>query len=255
MRRWFGPICLVAALWGMGVAASRPAAAQGLVADLSSHLIAITTDFTGQELLLFGTLDDPSRQDVVVVVTGPQQTVTVRQKKETLGVWINRRFTTFEQVPTFYRVAASNPLAEILTERALDRGQIGLRNLELSQASGSNTFREELERFREAFIRRQVESGLYADQVDPVRFVGGRLFRTTIGFPANVPTGQYIVTAYLVENGDIVDAQTTPLIISKLGIGADVSVFAYRQSLLYGIVAVVIAMMAGWTASWIFRRL
>ena len=63
------------------------------------------------------------------------------------------------------------------------------------------------------------------------------------------------MTAYLVENGDIVEAQTTPLVISKLGVGADVSVFAYRQSLLYGIVAIVIAIVAGWSASWIFRRL
>jgi len=233
----------------------RGAAAQALIADLSSHLIAITTDFTGQELLLFGTLQDPASQDVVVVVTGPQQTVTVRQKKETAGVWINRRSATFEQVPTFYRLAASRPLEEIMTERARERGQIGLRHLELAQASGSNVFREELATFREAFVRRQVESGLYSADVADVRFVGGRLFRTNIDFPANVPTGQYIVTAYLIENGDIVEAQTTPLVISKLGIGADVSVFAYRQSLLYGIVAVFMAIVAGWAASWIFRRL
>ena len=57
---------------------------------------------------------------------------------------------TFEQVPTFYRLASSAPVEEILTERALDRGQIGLQHLVLAQASGSNTFREELVLFREA---------------------------------------------------------------------------------------------------------
>jgi hypothetical protein len=36
------------------VAASGPARAQALVADLTSHLVAITTGFTGTSVVLFG---------------------------------------------------------------------------------------------------------------------------------------------------------------------------------------------------------
>lgn len=242
---------------GIGVIVAMPgfAKAQGLVADLSSHLIAITTDFTGTDLLMFGTLEDPEFQDVVVVVTGPPETVTIRQKEQVFGVWVNRGSTVFEQVPSFYRVASSRPLDEIMNERDLDRSQIGLRHLKMTQAPGSQTFRARLEAFQEAFIRRQVGRGLYGADASAIRIVGGRLFRTSISFPANVPTGQFIVTAYLLEDGNIVDAQTTPLIVSKTGLGADVARFAYTNALWYGIVAVIVAMMAGWSASWIFRRL
>ena len=45
------------------------APAEGLVADLTSHLIAITTGFTGASVVLFGATDGPG--DVIVAVRGP----------------------------------------------------------------------------------------------------------------------------------------------------------------------------------------
>ena len=41
------------------------ARAESLVADLSSHLVAITTGFTGTDLLLFGAMD--AEGDVVMI--------------------------------------------------------------------------------------------------------------------------------------------------------------------------------------------
>ena len=72
-------------------------------------------------------------------------------------------------------------------------------------------------------------------------------------FPANVPTGQYTVSAYLFRDGDIITAQTTPLIVSKIGFGAAVFDFATRQPVVYGILAIIVAVTAGWLASAVFR--
>ena len=56
---------LAAALFLMGLI--RPVCAQEVVADLSDHLIAVTTGFSGTKLLLFGAIDGEAA-DVIVVV-------------------------------------------------------------------------------------------------------------------------------------------------------------------------------------------
>ena len=108
--------------------------------------------------------------------------------------------------------------------------------------------------FRKALVRAQQQAGLFVSPVGKVDFLGERLFRTTIGFPANVPTGTYLVQVFLVRNEDVVSGQTTPLVVSKVGVDAAVSEFAGRQPGLYGAIAVITAMMAGWLASLPFRR-
>jgi len=84
--------------------------------------------------------------------------------------------------------------------------------------------------------------------------MAGRLFRTEMDFPANVPTGTYQVEVYLFHGGEVVSAQTTPLIVGKIGIGAEVFDFANRQAALYGLMAVLLAVAAGWLAAVAFRK-
>ena len=90
--------------------APQPARAQALVADLSSHLIAITAGFAGTELLLFGATEGEG--DVVVLVRGPDSDVAVRRKARVAGIWLNTESLSFANVPSYYRVASSKPLDE-----------------------------------------------------------------------------------------------------------------------------------------------
>ena len=70
-----------------------------------------------------------------------------------------------------------------------------------------------------------------------------------------MPTGTYLVEVFLVRERDVVGGQTTPLSVSKVGVDAAVYDFAGAEPALYGLIAVVTAMMAGWLASLPFRRL
>ena len=98
MTRWLTYLVLLCPI--MLTASTR--ASEPLVADLSDHLIAITTGFTGKELLLFGTISDDG--DVVVVVRGPNEEVVVRQKDSVAGIWMNVDGMIFNAVPAFYYV-------------------------------------------------------------------------------------------------------------------------------------------------------
>ncbi|GIK97560.1 MAG: hypothetical protein BroJett029_17690 [Alphaproteobacteria bacterium] len=246
-----GRAAALAVLLAVLLAVPGGARAQALVADLSNHLIAITTGFTGTEVLLFGAVEEPG--DVIVVVRGPVGDVAVRRKDRLAGIWVNRGRMDFVDVPSFYAVAANRPLYEIANPALLARHGIGVDFLRLAPEEDPQD--GSLRAFREALVRIKMDDGLYARQVAQVSFLGQRLFRATVSFPANVPTGSYLVEVLLVRDGEVVSAQTTPLIISKIGIGADIFDFAHNQAALHGVVAILIALMAGWIAHLVFRRI
>ncbi len=212
------------------------AQAQALVADLSSHLVAISTGFTGTEVVLFGAVDGPG--EIAVVVLGPKARVTVRRKEPVAGIWMNRRSVVFDQVPGFYAVATSRPLDGLATDPVLTRHGIGLDRLTLTAAPGTVIEPAELSLFREALVRGRLEAGLFSGGDGQVVFLGKRLFRTNLFFPADVVTGAYTVTVFLIRDGDVVHAQSTPLIVGKTGVSAEISEFAQRKPTWYGLTAI-----------------
>lgn len=233
------------------IGAAEPADGQAsLIADLSSHGIAISSSFTGVEVLLFGATG--GQGDVVVVIRGPEQPVVVRRKHRVAGVWVNREAATFNRVPGYYAVAASRSLAELGADELLAYHQIGIENLRFEPAD--DLALDEVGPFRDALVRIMQRERLYVSRVEPVIFIGEHLFRTPVRFPTNVPTGKYTAEVFLFHDGAVVSAQTTPLEVSKTGVEADVFDFAHDQAPLYGLLAVVIALVAGWLGNITFRK-
>jgi uncharacterized protein (TIGR02186 family) len=233
------------------LAAAAPARAdQPLLADLTGHLIAITTGFTGTSVVLFGATDGPG--DIIAIVRGPERDVVVRQKRHLGGIWINVPNVTFAAVPSYYAVFSNRPLDQIAPSSTQALHQIGIKNLRLDLRNSTRP-PGETAMFRAALLDEEQHQGVYAEQPDSVSFLGDRLFRATIPFPANVPTGTYFVEVLLVRNGNVISGQTTPLVVSEIGLSADLNEFALRNALLYGIVAVAGAALLGWLASLPFR--
>jgi uncharacterized protein (TIGR02186 family) len=222
-----------------------------LVADLSRHLVAISTGFAGTDVLLFGATE--GKGDVVVIVRGPDRPVVVHRKSRVLGVWVNTAQMTFNRVPSFYAIASSRPLAEVAPSTVLARHQMGLDNLrlELTWAKASANVAQ---KWRAGLIRNHEAQGLYRGEVGRVIFLGNRLFRAGIHLPANVHTGTYQVEVFHLQGGRVISAQTTPLQVSKVGAQAEVYDFAHQNSALYGMIAILVALVAGWAAHLAFRK-
>ena len=224
--------------------------ASPLLADLSEDLIAITTGFTGTEVLLFGATEGAG--EIIVVVQAPESRVVVRRKTRVVGMWINADSLTFDKVPGFYHVAASQPLADLLSEAALEREQIGAENLSLPPLTSASG--DDIAAFATALIRNKQRAGLFNEELGKISFLGNRLFRTQVKFPSSVPTGEYTATVYLVDGGEIIDRTDTPLQVRKTGFEANVFEFANQQSAIYGVIAILIALAAGWFAGIVFRN-
>jgi len=237
-------------LFGLLAAAPPAGAAEPLVADLSKHLVAITTGFSGSDVLLFGAVEGDG--DVVVVVRGPTRRETVWRKQRRFGIWINTGQAQIDGAPSFYRVAATRPLERIATADMLASHQIGVDNIAMSVDDRDNSAAPA--EYRAALVRLKQRQGLYGDKTDDIGFLSHRLFRTDMRFPGNVPVGTYLIEVFLFVDGQVVGAQTTPLAISKIGLGADLYDFAHQHAATYGIIAVLLASAAGWLAAIAFRK-
>jgi uncharacterized protein (TIGR02186 family) len=240
-------IALAASSWVLG-----PARAENLVADLSEHLIAITTAFVGTDVVLFGVSDGSA--DIVVTVVGPRQSQIVRRKDRVAGIWVNRESLEFARVPSYYAVASSAPLDEIAEPEVLARHELGVGHLRLEPVDAGDLGTSQIASFRDALVRNKQRQHLYSSAPPPVNFLGPNLFRTTLSFPANVPPGIYQVQVFELEDGYVKDAQRSALVISKVGFEADVFDFAQQRAPLYGLLAIVMAVSLGWLAGVIFRR-
>ncbi|MGB8274628.1 MAG: TIGR02186 family protein [Alphaproteobacteria bacterium] len=226
------------------------ARADYLVADLSERRIDITTGFAGARVLLFGATDTGG--DVVVVVRGPDQPVIVRRKERIVGLWVNRDWMLFDNVPAFYYVASSRPLDEIASTSTLAQIRAGLDYIPMAEAGG--TAGQVSSGFRAALVESRQAEGLYGTASGQVIFLAGRLFRTEVSFPSNVTTGAYTVEVFLIRNGQVESAQRWPLFITKVGVSAGIYDQAHKHALRYGLVAVLIATVAGWLGALGFRR-
>ncbi len=233
-----------------GLYAVKPAKADPLVVDLSNHLVAISTGFTGTDVLLFGAIEN--KGDVVITVRGPEHDMVVRRKERKLGIWINSQSAYLRNVPTYYATAASRPIELIANNKLFASFHIGLKNQRFVTSMQGDDTDDSL--YREALLRNMEHAGLYSKKPAKISFLSNQLFRTDIHFPANTPTGTYVIDVYLIRDGKIASIKSTPLVVSKTGVSAEVYEFAHRYSALYGIIAVIIAGFAGWLASVIFRK-
>ncbi|MEZ5831221.1 MAG: TIGR02186 family protein [Dongiaceae bacterium] len=237
----------------LGVTVAAPVWAKGIVADVDDHLVEITTDFAGQDILVFGAIDAPG--DVILVMRGPSSRLLVHRKDRIAGVWVNADSIEFDGVPSLYGVASSRPLYEILTPDVLDRYQLGVGRVHFDAVDNSIPG---VGPFRTALVQQKRKQGLYADRVGRVTFVGTTLFRANLHLPSNVPTGTFLIDVYLVRDGKIVDAQNMPLVVSKVGFGADIYKYANARSITqrfaYGVTAVLVSLLTGWLAHLIFRK-
>ena len=109
-----------------------------LVPAISQDEVQVRQGFTGTELLLYGAILDPRGQrggaeyDIVVVLKGPTEPITIREKDRIAGVWMNAQSSDFRSAPSFFAVAASRPVEEIVDERTAAIYELGTEFIQLS---------------------------------------------------------------------------------------------------------------------------
>ena len=232
------------------------AATEDIVAGLSQNRVSITADFEGSEILIYGavrrTAPAPSGQlHVIITVEGPSMPLTVRKKERVAGIWINNESVQIDSAPSFYAIATTGRLDDILTETENLRHQItiprAIRSVGISeQSQNAGDFVEALIRVREAENR-------YRLNERSVQFTQATLFRSDVLLPANLIEGLYRVRIFLTRDGQVVDKIERQINVRKEGLERFLFNMSRDQPLLYGLLSLLIAVIAGYGASAAFR--
>lgn len=240
----------------------------GIVAALTQEVVEIRSNFSGADFLVYGAVTGLEEgDDIVVVVRGPQEDLRVMRKIRTLGIWINRAPITFEDIYGYYAVASTRSLSQFATFSSLRREAIGMEHLRLSAPAhereetrfgvGGVVVTElggEIVDYRRAVVRNRARDGLYVESPGGVEILDGGLFRADVRLPPVTPVGEYALDIYLFRDGVPIASRRTTLEVRKAGLEQALYDFAHDHAPLYGMIAVIIALLAGWSAAEIFRR-
>jgi uncharacterized protein (TIGR02186 family) len=243
---------ILAAFW-----MAQAAAAETVVLGLSQNEVAITANFDGSRLLIFGAIrrevpiPDTGTLDVIVTVTGPETPVDVFRKERRFGIWVNADRVRLPRAPSFYAVASSGPIEDILSATENLRHRITVDHA--VRTVGAREAVEDVTSFTDALVRIRSRDELFQQAMDGVAVEEQTLFRTTIDLPANLVEGDYRTRIFLLRDRSVIDVHETSIDVRKVGLERFLFNLSQAQPLVYGIMSLVIAVAAGWLASALFR--
>lgn len=261
MRRASGlALALVAALLAApaGADGAPPAPApEQIVAGLSENQIAITASFNGSNILVFGAVKreapvPPGRPlQVIITLEGPPNPVEISRKGHVFGIWINTSRVRVNRAPAYYAVATSGPLSEVLSHTDDLRYRITIP--EAIRPVGAASQAADAPAFIDALVRIRKAEGLYVVDEGAVTVEQSTLFRADLSLPANLTEGLYKARFFLTRNGQVIATHETDVLVRKAGVERWLYRLAQDQPPVYGLLSLVIAILAGWLASAAFR--
>lgn len=241
---------------------ASPAAAERLVTTLSTSRVLIASNFTGADVVLFGSVERDAQTvsrrggyDIVVTVTGPRETVVTFRKARVAGIWVNAESRTFIKAPSYLSVLSNRMINDIADVNTLRRTQTGLaRTLLPQEIAGDIADSTREDPFRQAFLRLKIEKALYRELQNGVTFLTPALYRAAIPIPDNAPTGVYEVDVKLFADGAMLTRTQTALEVVKVGFEQIVANAARDHGFFYGLATAMMALLTGWFASVVFRK-
>jgi uncharacterized protein (TIGR02186 family) len=227
-----------------------------LVPEVSQHEIRLRQGFTGTELLLFGAILNPDGTraakdyDIIVTLMGPRKSIVVREKQKVAGIWLNADSTEFRSAPSYFAIASTRPINKIVDEKTAAIYELGLSWLQLSPIGAIDP--QEQVRFSQGLVELNSGNGLYREAEGEVSVSEQVLYQARINLPSSVPTGTYTAETFAVSNGVVVASAISKVEIRKVGFERAVVDFSEDSSVLYGLLAVIMAVFMGWIAGRLF---
>jgi uncharacterized protein (TIGR02186 family) len=235
-----------------------PGVAQEVIASLTQNRISITANFDGSEITIFGAVkrDAPVGDEalgIVIAVSGPDKPVVVRRKEKQAGIWINTDAVEVDAAPSFYAVSTSGPIREVLSDTDDLRHRISIPRA--IRSVGAPMGIENPESFTEALIRIRTKSNLYQHNEGAVLLEEATLFQTSVALPANLIEGDYTARIFLTSAGRVISQFDAHIDVRKVGLERFLYNLAHDKPVIYGLLSLFIAIVAGWGASAFFRYL
>ena len=218
--------------------------------SVSDSVIRITSRYHGELVRVNGTV--PEGCEVVVKLTSTRKDARYSRKRKVGPLWLSVGQVYFKNVPDMYKVKSTGSLDDLLSSADQVKYVLGRQGLKASIVVSSKVDRDvylnEMISIREWARFFSFGEGLVHRQ--------GRLFSTTFFWPPDGPPGHYHVEAFAIRQGQIVGTAETEVQVELVGFEAWVHKLAAEHGIIYGILAVVIAVASGLLVSMVsgFRK-
>ena len=242
----FAVTLLFLACLGTASAAENP-----LAMELASDTIQISTFYNGTTLEITGSV--PADADVVLQVSGPKHDVHLKEKGKIAGfLWMNKTDVSLENTPAVYMVyTPPGPENEFLNPDIGIGYKALVKEITIQPESEDKAFI-----FAE-YVKLMEKSGVYAVNENTVHYGGigdgVKSFAVTLTIPSKMKAGAYSVEAIAVKSGVAISRVKEDLTLELTGLPATISSLAYGSPLLFGFMAVFIAIATGLLIGMIFR--
>ncbi|MDD2464455.1 MAG: TIGR02186 family protein [Desulfobulbus sp.] len=219
--------------------------------NVSPAAIVMGAQYNGVELTVSGEV--PAESDLIIRLVGTPSELHLREKGKVFGLlWMNVGKVTLSNVPSVCLTSATRPLPQ------LGKAAAPYRLDALTKAIGV----EEEGRDQSIDIPHQLlllksKEGLYREAAEgitlgPVKD-GMQRYTAHIKVPSSLKPGEYKVEAVTLQDDAVIGEADTTIKAALSGFPKWLNDLAYQKSVLYGIMATVIAIASGLLIGLIFQ--
>ncbi|AEH45916.1 hypothetical protein Thein_2066 [Thermodesulfatator indicus DSM 15286] len=230
-----------------------PKAEAALSFKVTPNYIPIHFFYNGKDFEISGHTDYPA--DYIIVIKDKSEKLVLRRKGKVKGLfWMNVGEIAFEPVPIVYMVFSNKPIDKILNKEEQKKYAIGYNAL-FYGVKIEGVPENEREKWTREFIKFKEHLNLYRQKFNSIKVKNGKDgsdFVLKAYWPFQAPPDNYKVTVYAVKDGQIVESNTNIIKVQKVGLLKKITELAFKRPALYGIIAIVIAIMAGIGVGMIF---
>jgi len=231
----------------------RPA--QALTAQIAPEQIDINLLYHGGKITVSGAGD--ATDDFIVKITAPDGASHLKYKGKAAGIfWMKLGEITFEHIPALYKVFSSNRLASILNTEALDAYRLGYASLAKQVEISAEHMTPDKKRWFSELVRFKEQDNLYTVQEGTMtrsHTPDKNTFSMEIDWPYQARPGIYTVEILAVRDGHVVDKKEKFLTVRQSGLVKQLAGLAFDRAALYGVIAVVIALVSGFAVGAVFK--
>jgi uncharacterized protein (TIGR02186 family) len=255
---------LLLALWVAGFSpgvahALTPEAQQQVVTAASKNLVEIGLSYHGDEIHFFGV--SPVRDcDLIIRLTAEKSEEVKLSVKGRVGpFWMSVKQYDVTDSPFMYKIHSTKPIEQIVspeTAQELELGYVAVqKKMKLHLARG-NAAPDDAAKVFKGLVKIKEDANLYNIIADPKRLeiAEGRLFKHYFRFPPAATEGRYVVESFAFKEGQLLGYGKDVIQIKKVGLEHWLTEVSQNQPVLFGIMAVLIALGAGLLVGMIFKK-
>ncbi|WDI30310.1 TIGR02186 family protein [Hyphococcus flavus] len=239
-----------------------PSNAADIEVAFTDDRVEVDTGFSGARMTLFGAVTGIENHaeaiDIVSVIRGPDARFEIRRMEKSNLIWTPGDAQVVTGAPGLYHTYATRDVNDIapLPVQAANRLNPAFLDVLLTpkQSPENNIGQEISNEFRDAFFEEAAALDLYRARTSGIQFKKGALFTVNVDLPANTPVGDYAVSIFLFQDGEILASDIATLAVNKVGAERRIYEFAHNRPVSYGLFCVFLSLLAGWAASLAFRK-